>query len=165
MLVRVKVVDNFQSSADRQETRDANPRDPRQNEIRVKGPWNLGLKVEDISAELTFLERCGATGIEQGVVASSAGEERFGMAYLGPQRLMLFEHLIYDQSLPAPLPPGLKHAVFEVDDVEATLETYARNGIMPFFGPQLVTTPYDRRRIAFFRSPSGFIFEVFEILS
>ncbi|MBV8913076.1 MAG: hypothetical protein JOZ05_08585 [Acetobacteraceae bacterium] len=130
----------------------------------MKGPWNLGLKVDDIGAELRFLESCGATGIEQGVVSSPAGDERFGMAFLGPQRLLMFEKLIYDEALPAPLPPGLKHAVFEVEDFAATLASYAARGVTPFFGPQQVTTPFDRRRIAFFRSPSGFIFEVFEIL-
>jgi catechol 2,3-dioxygenase-like lactoylglutathione lyase family enzyme len=130
----------------------------------VKGPWNLGLKVDNIATELEFLESCGATGIEQGVVSSPSGDERFGMAFLGPQRLLMFEKLIYDEALPVPLPPGLKHAVFQVDDFAATLTAYAARGVTPFFGPQIVTTPHDRRQIAFFRSPSGFIFEVFEIL-
>jgi catechol 2,3-dioxygenase-like lactoylglutathione lyase family enzyme len=126
-----------------------------------RGPWNLGVKVKDLGAELAFLEACGATQLQQGTMPSEDGGRPFGMAFLGPQRLLLFPQVIYEDALAEPLKLGLAHAVYEVDDLDAVIARLARGGVRPFWGPTDITTAFDKRRIAFFRSPSGFIFEAF----
>ena len=55
----------------------------------MKHPWNLGVKVGDLDADLAFLERCGATQIQKGTIPTPKGDEAFGMAFLGEQRLLL----------------------------------------------------------------------------
>ncbi len=131
----------------------------------MKHPWNLGVKVQDLDAELAFLERCGATQIQKGTIPTAKGDEAFGMAFLGEQRLLLFPRVIYEDALSQPLKSGLAHAVFQVDDVEEVIQRYRERGVSPMWGPENLSTPFGRRRIVFFRSPSGFIFETFEKLS
>lgn len=131
---------------------------------KMAGPWNLGLKVRDLGAELAFLGACGATHIEQGKIPAPSGDQTFGMAFLGTQRLLLFPRVIYEDALPEPLHHGLTHAVFEVDRLDSVLEACRTRGIAPLWGPELLSTPFGRRRLVFFRSPSGFIFETFETL-
>jgi hypothetical protein len=38
----------------------------------MKGPWNLGIKVRDLDAELAFLDACGATQIQKGMTNETA---------------------------------------------------------------------------------------------
>jgi len=121
---------------------------------------NLGIKVRDLDQELAFLEACGATQVQK---LTQRGRE-FGMAYLGTQRLFLFPKVIYEDKLDEPLHYGLTHIVYEVDALDPLLDQLKLAGIEPFFGPEEVVTPFNRRRIVFYRTPSGFIFEAFEIL-
>lgn len=130
----------------------------------MRDVWNLGMKVRDLDAELAFLRACGAQGIEKGSIPSPGGDRALGMAFLGDQRILMFPHTIYEDSLPEPLHYGLTHAVYQVDDVAEILERFRRNGVTPFWGPHDGATPFGRRRMAFFRSPSGFIFEAFQAL-
>jgi catechol 2,3-dioxygenase-like lactoylglutathione lyase family enzyme len=129
----------------------------------MKGPWNLGVKVKDLDADLAFLEACGATQIQKGTTLQPGGQElHFGMAFLGAQRLLLFPRVIYEEKLAEPLKEGIAHVVYEVDDVAEVLRRFKLRGIIPFWGPEDISTSFGRRRIVFFRSPSGFIFETFQ---
>jgi len=96
----------------------------------MEGPWNLGVKVKDLDADLAFLEACGATQIQKGTIPLPEGDAPFGMAFLGTQRLLLFPHVIYEDTLAEPLKNGLTHVVYEVDDCRrsaATLQTARRD--------------------------------------
>lgn len=130
----------------------------------MKGPWNLGIKVEQLDADLAFLEACGATEIQRGSIPRPEGDQAFGMAFLCGQRLLLFPHVIYEDRLAEPLKSGLTHAVFEVDDVEQVRRDYGNKGVAPMWGPEDLSTPFGKRRVVFYRSPSGFIFETFQTL-
>src|SRR4051794_34202037 len=127
--------------------------------------WNLGLKAGDIDAELQFLERCGATGLERGTIDTEGGGVPFGIAMLGGERLLVFTEVVYADALPELMKTGLAHAVYEVEDVVAVLARTAAAGITPLWGPVDLATPFGRRRVVFFRSPSGFVFETFQYLS
>jgi catechol 2,3-dioxygenase-like lactoylglutathione lyase family enzyme len=126
--------------------------------------WNLGLKVDDLEGELDFLERCGATRIERGLIKAPAGDHPFGTAFLGRERLLLFNEVVYADALPQPMQAGLAHAVYQVKDVARVVQRFAANGISPLWGPIELATPFGSRRVVFFRSPSGFVFETFEHL-
>jgi catechol 2,3-dioxygenase-like lactoylglutathione lyase family enzyme len=126
--------------------------------------WNLGLKVGNLEAELGFLAACGATGIKQGMIETPEGNHPFGLALLGNERLLLFNEVVYADALPGPMKTGLAHAVYQVDDVALVLARFRANGVAPMWGPLDLTTPFGRRRVVFFRSPSGFVFETFQHL-
>ena len=131
------------------------------DEPPLQSPWNLGIKVKDLDAELAYLKTCGATGIE----VFQDGDRRYAMAFLGKQRLLLFPKVIYEEALAEPLKFGLAHAVYEVADVQPMLQRMASQGIKPVWGPRDGDTPFGRRRMIFFRSPSGFVFEIYQTLS
>ena len=126
--------------------------------------WNLGVKVRDIDAELTFLKACGATRIEKGTIAAPDGNHAFATGFLGNERLLLFTEVVYANVLPEPMKPGLTHAVYQVAEVGPILERFRANGVAPIWGPTDLDTPFGRRRVVFFRSPSGFVFETFQHL-
>ena len=130
----------------------------------MQTPWNLGIKVQDLDADLAFLEACGATRIEKGAIPAEGGEHGFGLAFLGEQRLLLFPHVIYENACPGVVKPGLMHAVYEVSDVDALIERFRLRGVSPMWGPNDIQTPFGRRRIVFFRSPSNFVFETFQTI-
>ena len=81
------------------------------------------------------------------------------MLRLGGERILLFQHPVYEEELAQPMHYGLTHAVFEVDNLDKVLDDYASHGVRPIWGPKEVSASFGRRRIAFFRSPSGFVFE------
>jgi catechol 2,3-dioxygenase-like lactoylglutathione lyase family enzyme len=126
--------------------------------------WNMAIKVRDLDAELEFLKACGATDIIRDKVATETGDEEFAMLKLGPERILLFAHLVYEPELSEPMHYGLTHAVYEVEDLDKVLEEFAVNGILPIWGPTEVSASFGHRRIAFFRSPSGFVFEAMQPL-
>ena len=126
--------------------------------------WNLGIKVHDLEAELAFLSACGATGIERGIINTPTGDHPFGSGFLGRERLLLFNEVVYADALPEPMKTGLAHAVFQVTDVAQVLARFHTNGVAPIWGPVDLTTPFGKRRVVFFRSPSGFVFETFQHL-
>lgn len=128
----------------------------------MRDVWNLGVKVRDLDAELAFMKACGATDVRRDTIPDNGVDRPLGMAMLGHQRVLMFPTTIYENQLPEPLHHGLTHMVFEVEDVAATLETFRANGIVPFWGPKDSATPFGRRRMVFFRSPSGMIFETFQ---
>ena len=128
--------------------------------------WNIAGKVDDLEAELRFFEACGATDIQRDVVQESNGRDTaFAMLRLGRERLLLFAKPVFEEQLDEPLPLGLTHAVFEVEDLDVVLRTLADRNIEPFWGPNEVSATFGRRRIAFFRSPAGLIFEVAQPLA
>jgi catechol 2,3-dioxygenase-like lactoylglutathione lyase family enzyme len=130
----------------------------------MKRMWNLGIKTSDLDADLAFLAGCGATEVEKGIIAGPDGDLPFGSAFLGPQRLLLFPRVIYEDALPEPMKCGLAHIVFEVEDVAAVLAQYRERGVSPLWGPKDIATPFGRRSIVFWRSPSGLVFETFQAL-
>ena len=83
---------------------------------------------------------------------------------MGRERLLLFNEVVYADALPEPMKTGLAHAVFQVTDVAQVLARFRTNGVAPIWGPVDLTTPFGKRRVVFFRSPSGFVFETFQHL-
>ena len=130
----------------------------------LKELWNIAIKVKDLDAEIEFLEACGATDIVRDTIATDTGEEEFAILRLGPERILLFPNVVYEPELPEPMHYGLTHAVYEVDDLDSVLEDFASRGVRPLWGPREVTASFGHRRIAFFRSPSGFVFETMQPL-
>jgi len=130
----------------------------------IKKLWNLGLKVVALDDEVAFLEKVGATLVSRERL-SIAGEEReYAILTLGGVRLLLFETVAFEEQVPEGVRPGLSHAVYEVDDIEAEYERISALGATLLIEPTAVSTSSGRRRLAFFRSPGGFVFEIMQDL-
>ena len=131
----------------------------------IKGLWNIGLKIVDLDAELAFLSRLGATLVQRAALPVEDGEAlEYAIVRLGGVRLLLFPQVIFEAQMPGGVAPGITHAVFEVDDLDAEYARVKALGAQVLIEPQLIHAPFGTRRLAFFRSPGGMVFEIMQIL-
>src|SRR5580704_15591347 len=112
----------------------------------IKELWNVGLKVTDLDREVAFFREVGATLVLRERVPMLGEERDYAILVLGGVR------------------PGLTHAVYEVDDLDAEYARIRALGAEVLIEPAEVAAAFGRRRLAFFRSPSGFVFEVMQVL-
>jgi catechol 2,3-dioxygenase-like lactoylglutathione lyase family enzyme len=125
--------------------------------------WNIGLTVRDIERELEFLEGLGAKLLLREKFSGPDGESEYALLEFGGTRLFLTPKPVFEDRLPEPLSPGLTHAVFEVGDVDAESAKAIAEGAVLLLGPAEITAGFGSRRIAFLRSPGGFVFELLQI--
>ena len=130
----------------------------------IKDLWNIGVKVANVDREIEFLRNVGATLILRDRL-SMAGEEReYAVLMLGEVRMLLFNAVIFEDRLEGEVRPGLTHAVYEVDDLEAEYARIRGLGAEVLIEPKSIEAGFGSRRIAFFRSPGGFVFEIMQVL-
>lgn len=129
----------------------------------IKELWNVGLKVTDLDREVAFFREVGASLVLRERV-SRDDEREYAMLVLGGVRMMLFETVAFENLVSGGVRPGLTHAVFEVDELDAEYTRVSALGAEVLVEPTEVSGAFGRRRLAFFRSPSGFIFEVMQVL-
>jgi catechol 2,3-dioxygenase-like lactoylglutathione lyase family enzyme len=124
--------------------------------------WNIGLKVTDLDAEVAFLERLGASLLLRERREIGGRTLEYAALRLGGVRLLLFPRVIFEDLVEGGVRPGLTHAVYEVDDLDAEYERVRGLGAEVLIEPTLVRAGFGTRRIAFFRSPGGFVFELMQ---
>jgi catechol 2,3-dioxygenase-like lactoylglutathione lyase family enzyme len=128
------------------------------------GPlWNIGCKTADVRAEVAFLERLGAHLRLHETLPGPSGPIEYAILELGGTRILLTPTPVFEGALAHELRPGLTHAVFEVDDHDAACEQIARAGARPLTVPRDIEAGFGRRRVAFFESPGGLVFEALKI--
>lgn len=125
--------------------------------------WNIGLTARDIERELQFLTGLGAKLLLREKFSGPEGESEYALLEFGGTRLFVTPKPVFEDRLDQPLAQGLSHAVFEVGDVDAEMEKVIAQGATLLLGPVEITASFGSRRIAFFRSPGGFIFELLQI--
>ena len=131
----------------------------------IKALWNIGVKTADLEADLAFLERVGAQIILRDVLPVDGGETLdYAIVRLGGVRLLLFPNVIFEDQIPGGVAPGLTHAVFEVDDIQAEFERLKALGGQVLIPPTFAQAGFGSRQIAFFRSPGGLVLEVIQII-
>jgi catechol 2,3-dioxygenase-like lactoylglutathione lyase family enzyme len=132
--------------------------------VMIKELWNVGLKVNDLDGEVAFLREVGATLVLRERVAMVGEEREYAIIVLGGVRMLLFETVVFENLVSGGVRPGLTHAVYEVDDLDAEYTRIHALGAEVLIEPTEVSAAFGRRRLAFFRSPGGFVFEVMQVL-
>jgi catechol 2,3-dioxygenase-like lactoylglutathione lyase family enzyme len=127
--------------------------------------WNLGMKVTDVEREVAFFVELGGKLLLREKCDTPAGEVDYALVAFGGTRIFLTPKTVFEDALPGGLNPGLTHAVFEVERLEPEVERIMALGTEMLLPPTEITAGFGTRRIAFFRSPGGFVFEVMEILA
>jgi catechol 2,3-dioxygenase-like lactoylglutathione lyase family enzyme len=130
----------------------------------IKHLWNIGVKTSDLDADLEFLQKVGATMVLRDVLAADGDQLDYAIVRLAGVRLLLFPSVIFEDRVPGGVAPGLTHAVFEVDDLDAEYARIRGLGGEVLIEPQFAQGGFGTRRLAFFRAPGGMVFEVMQVL-
>lgn len=127
--------------------------------------WNLGVKIDGLNREVDFFVALGGKVLVR-ETRSNADGESYEVALLdfAGTRLSLMPEPLFENALNHPLMPGLTHAVFEVKDLDEACVQAAGLGAETLFEPRQISVGLGTRRIAFFRSPNGLVFELMQIL-
>ena len=125
--------------------------------------WNIGIRVADIEKEVSYFKALGAVLRVQETLATKDGQFEYALLDFGGTRLFLTPKTVFEHALPEPPSDGLTHAVFEVEDVDATLRELVAQGTEILVSPMEIEAGLGSRRLAFCRSPGGVVFEVMQI--
>jgi catechol 2,3-dioxygenase-like lactoylglutathione lyase family enzyme len=127
----------------------------------VKRLWNYAVKAPDIQQATEFYEKyLGAEFRLRGEVFGC----KYNVVKIAEMRILIFDKAPYEESMGMNLPPGFLHAVYEVDDFEATVENLRNSGVRILMEPQLIHAAFGVRKICFFEAPDGVRTEVMQII-
>ena len=126
--------------------------------------WTVGVKVPDLNRELEMHARLGNPVVLDETVAFGGRQYRLPLLRVGDKYMHLCERAIYEDALGLDLPYGIVHLVYTTQDFENEVRATAAAGARMLLDPAEVSGGFGRRKIAFFRSPGGMIFEIIEIL-
>ena len=126
--------------------------------------WNIGVKVKDLEREIDFLSRVGAAVVLRETLALAGQTTEYAILSLAGVRILLFPSVLFEGRVGEEVRPGLTHAVYQVDDVDAEFERIKDLGGEVLVEPMYASGGFGTRRLAFFRSPGGFVFEVMQVL-
>jgi len=127
--------------------------------------WNIGMKVDDMDSEIAFWQELGAKLVLRETFTAPGGEEvDYAFVDFGGTRIFLTPKTVFEDKLGHTLMPGLTHAVFEVEDLDKEYERLTAMGLEVLVERVEISASFGSRRLAFFRSPNGMVFEVLQIL-
>jgi catechol 2,3-dioxygenase-like lactoylglutathione lyase family enzyme len=126
--------------------------------------WTLGAKVQDLDTEIAFVEALGGELVLDDRIPFGGRPFRVPLLRFGDKYLHLAEEMVYEESLDAPLAPGLCHVVFEVDDLEGTRAQALAAGATEITPVARVEAGFGTRQVAFLRSPGGMLIELIRII-
>lgn len=130
--------------------------------------WNIGMKSPDLDSEIDFWEKLGGKTRVREVVSVDREEGKTDLEYsileVCDNRLFMSAETVFEDLVPQKPQPGITHAVFEVRDFKKEFQRLTAMGTEVLISPVTVTGGFGTRRLAFFRSPNGLVFEVMQIL-
>ena len=91
-------------------------------------------------------------------------EVDYAFVNFGGTRIFLTPKTVFEDKLGHALTPGLTHAVFEVEDLDQEYERLTAMGLEVLVEKVEISAAFGSRRLAFFRSPNGMVFEILQIL-
>ncbi|MCC6492773.1 MAG: hypothetical protein IT424_07115 [Pirellulales bacterium] len=129
----------------------------------LKGLWTIGVKVPNLEQELAFQLQLGSEVVLDETLAIDGASYRIPLVKMGDKYLHLAEQMVYEQALGIELPYGPTHLVYVSDDFEQDVAQALRAGASAIREPAEVSAGFGERKVAFLRSPSGWIFEIAKI--
>jgi catechol 2,3-dioxygenase-like lactoylglutathione lyase family enzyme len=127
--------------------------------------WNVGMKVKDVDSEAAFFVALGGQVLIREQLSTPDGKVDYALVAFGATRIFMTPKTLFEDRLPHDLHHGLTHAVFEVDQLDPEVERLKALGTEVLIPPMEITAAFGTRKIAFFRSPGGLVFELMQILS
>ena len=126
--------------------------------------WTLGAKVPDLDREIAFVEAMGGSLVLDERIPFGGTEFRVPLLRLGDKYLHIAEEMVYERRLAEPLPSGLCHVVFQVDELVRARDAALAAGATEIAPVSRVSAGFGTRDVAFLRSPGGILFELIHVV-
>jgi hypothetical protein len=127
--------------------------------------WTIGIKVPDLERELAFHAAMGNQVVLDETLHVDGESYRLPLIRMGDKYLHIAEKMVYERVLGQTLPYGIAHLVYRSDRFDSDVEQARHSGAAPIGDVASISAGFGSRRVAFLRSPSGWIFEIIEVLT
>ncbi len=131
--------------------------------LMLKRLWNVGSKTSDLEGDIRFFRLLGAEVLAEESVTVGDTTSDYAMVAIAGTRVFLAPEPAFETQLSQALKPGLTHAVFIVDSIEAAVDEVALAGGHLLIPASRVVGAFGDRTIAFMESPGGLILELAEL--
>lgn len=129
----------------------------------LTGLWTIGIKVPDLEKELAFHRAVGNQIVLDETLTIDGIDYRIPLVKMGDKYLHLADKMVYEREPGIELPYGPTHLVYLSDEFDGDVQRFTDAGAATIHEPVEVSAGFGDRKVAFFRSPSGWIFEVAKI--
>ena len=129
----------------------------------LTGLWTIGVKVPDLEAELAFHRAAGNEIVLDETLSIDGIDYRVPLVKMGDKYLHLAERMVYEDQMGIELAYGPVHLVYISDSFDSDVSRFLAAGATAIREPLEVAAGFGERKVAFLRSPSGWIFEVAKI--
>lgn len=129
----------------------------------LMGLWTIGIKVPDLEVELAFHRAAGNEVVLDETLRVDGIDYRVPLVRMGDKYLHLAERMVYEVQMGIELPYGPTHLVYVSDAFDEDVTRFLAAGATAIREPLEVSAGFGDRKVAFLRSPSGWIFEVAKI--
>jgi hypothetical protein len=126
--------------------------------------WTIGIKVPDLERELSFHRQMGNAVVLDETLEVGGERFRVPLIRMGDKYIHLAEKMVYENLLGRPLPFGITHIVYRSDSFDGDVLRASDSGATLLRDVAIISAGFGERRVAFFTSPSGWIFEIIEVL-
>jgi hypothetical protein len=126
--------------------------------------WTIGIKVPDLEKELAFHREMGNALVLDETLEVGGESFRVPLIRMGDKYIHLAEKMVYENLLGRPLPFGIAHIVYRSNDFDEDVRKASDSGATLIREVATISAGFGERRVAFFIAPSGWIFEIIEVL-
>lgn len=127
--------------------------------------WTIGVKVQDLERELAFHRSMGHEIVLDETLEFEGERFRIPLVRVGDKYLHLGEKMVYEQLLDQPLHNGSAHVVYRTDALDEDIQKATASGAISIRPVAEISASFGTRRVAFLRSPGGWMFEMIEVLT
>lgn len=126
--------------------------------------WNVGSKVRNLDRELEFHKQLGHEVVLDERVSLEDREHRVALVRARDKYLHLSEEYPYESDLDEPLEIGVVHIVSISDAFDEDVEKATAAGFRLIRPVTPIAAQFGRRRVAFLRSPGGYLLELIDVI-
>ena len=126
--------------------------------------WTIGVKVPSLEKELEFHRQMGNTVVLDETLEVNGQHFRIPLIRVGDKYMHVAEKMVYESLLDRPLACGITHLVYRSDSFDADVRMALDAGSTLIGDIATISAGFGDRRVAFFRAPGGWIFEIIQVL-
>jgi hypothetical protein len=126
--------------------------------------WTIGVKVPDLEKELQFHRQIGNSVVLDETLEVNGERFRVPLIRMGDKYMHLAEKMVYERLLDDALPCGITHLVYRSNSFDEDVRIAIEAGATLVGDIATISAGFGDRRVAFFRAPGGWIFEIIQVV-